>query len=53
MQNVISTLVTAICGAMIAVAAVIVMTNAGLMPVNEVQLRRKSKRPRAPRPTRR
>ncbi len=39
MQNVISTLVTAICGAMIAVAAVIVMTNAGLMPVNEVQLR--------------
>lgn len=39
MQNVISTLVTAICGAMIAVAAVIVMTNAGYMPVNEVQLR--------------
>jgi len=39
MQNVLTTLVTAICGAMIAVAAVIVMTNAGYMPVNEVQLR--------------
>jgi protein-disulfide isomerase len=30
--------VTAICGAMIAVAAVIVMTNAGYMPLNEGQL---------------
>jgi protein-disulfide isomerase len=39
MQNIVSTLVTAICGAMIAVAAVIVMTNTGYMPVNEVQLR--------------
>lgn len=39
MQNIVSTLVTALCGAMIAVAAVIVMTNAGLMPVNEIQLR--------------
>jgi len=39
MQNVISTLVTALCGAMIAVAVVIVMTNTGYMPVNEVQLR--------------
>src|SRR4051812_15571808 len=39
MQNIVSTLVTAICGAMIAVAAVIVMTNAGYMPVNEIQLR--------------
>ena len=38
MQNVMTTLVSAICGAMIAVAAVIVMTNAGLMPVNEAQL---------------
>ena len=38
MQNIVSTLVTAICGAMIAVAAVIVMTNAGVMPVNEIQL---------------
>jgi protein-disulfide isomerase len=39
MQNIISTLVTALCGAVIAVAAVIVMTNAGYMPVNEIQLR--------------
>ncbi len=39
MQNAISTLVTAICGAMIAVAAVIVMTNAGYMPVNEGAIR--------------
>lgn len=39
MQNVISTLVTAICGAMIAVAAVIVMTNMGYMPVNEARIR--------------
>jgi protein-disulfide isomerase len=39
MQNVLTTLVSAVCGAMIAVAAVIVMTNAGYMPVNEVQLR--------------
>ena len=39
MQNLISTLVTALCGAIIAVAAVIVMTNAGLMPVNQVQIR--------------
>ena len=38
MQNIVTTLVSAICGAMIAVAAVIVMTNAGLMPVNEAQL---------------
>jgi len=39
MQNALTSLVTAICGAMIAVAAVIVMTNAGYMPVNEAQLR--------------
>jgi protein-disulfide isomerase len=39
MQNMISTLVTALCGAVIAVAAVIVMTNAGYMPINEIQLR--------------
>src|SRR5690349_5320894 len=39
MQNIVSTLVTAVCGAMIAVAAVIVMTNAGLMPVNGDQIR--------------
>lgn len=39
MQNVLTTLITAICGALIAVAAVVVMTNAGLMPVNETQLR--------------
>jgi len=39
MQNILTTLITAICGAMIAVAAVVVMTNAGLMPVNEAQLR--------------
>jgi protein-disulfide isomerase len=39
MQNVLTTLVSAVCGAMIAVAAVIVMTNAGVMPINEVQLR--------------
>lgn len=39
MQNLISTLVTALCGAVIAVAAVIVMTNAGLMPVNGQQIR--------------
>ena len=39
MQNIISTLVTALCGAMIAVAAVIVMTNAGVMPVNEIGVR--------------
>ncbi len=34
-----TTLVTAICGALIAVAAVVVLTNAGYMPVNEMQLR--------------
>ena len=39
MQNALTSLVTAICGAMIAVAAVIVMTNAGYMPINEAQLR--------------
>ena len=39
MQNALTSLVTAICGAMIAVAAVIVMTNAGFMPINEAQLR--------------
>jgi len=39
MQNVLTTLITAVCGAMIAVAAVVVMTNAGMMPVNEAQLR--------------
>ncbi|HJR57325.1 MAG TPA: thioredoxin domain-containing protein [Rhizomicrobium sp.] len=39
MQNIVSTLVTAICGAMIAVAAVIVMTNTGIMPVNEIRIR--------------
>lgn len=39
MQNVISTLVTAICGAMIAVAAIFVMTNLGYMPVNGPQIR--------------
>ncbi len=39
MQNIISTLVTAICGAMIAVAAIIVMTNMGVMPVNGPQIR--------------
>jgi len=38
MHNIVTTLVSAICGAMIAVAAVIVMTNAGVMPVNETQL---------------
>jgi protein-disulfide isomerase len=39
MQNVLTTLITAVCGALIAVAAVVVMTNAGLMPLNEAQLR--------------
>jgi len=39
MQNIISTLVTAICGAMIAVAAIFVMTNLGYMPVNGPQIR--------------
>jgi protein-disulfide isomerase len=39
MQNIVSTIVTALCGAMIAVAAVIVMTNAGYMPVNEAGIR--------------
>ena len=39
MQNILTTLVTAICGALIAVAAVVVMTNAGIMPVNEAGLR--------------
>jgi protein-disulfide isomerase len=39
MQNILTTLITAICGALIAVAAVVVMTNAGLMPLNEAQLR--------------
>jgi len=39
MQNVIATLVTAICGAMIAVAAIFVMTNMGYMPVNGPQIR--------------
>ena len=38
MQNVTTTLVAALCGAMLAVAAVIVMTNAGYMPVNEAQM---------------
>ncbi len=39
MQNMVTTLVTALCGALIAVAAVVVLTNAGYMPVNEIQLR--------------
>lgn len=39
MQNILSTLVTAICGAVIAVAAIIVMTNMGVMPVNGPQIR--------------
>lgn len=39
MQNALTSLMTAICGAMIAVAAVIVMTNAGYMPINQTQLR--------------
>src|SRR3569833_918597 len=39
MQNMVSPLVSALCGAMLAVAAVIVMTNAGYMPVNEIGLR--------------
>jgi protein-disulfide isomerase len=39
MQNMVTTLVTALCGALIAVAAVVVLTNAGYMPLNEIQLR--------------
>ena len=39
MQNIVTTLVTALCGALIAVAAVVVLTNAGYMPLNETQLR--------------
>ncbi|MBV9548410.1 MAG: thioredoxin domain-containing protein [Alphaproteobacteria bacterium] len=39
MQNMMATLVTALCGALIAVAAVVVLTNAGYMPLNEIQLR--------------
>jgi len=38
MQNLINTLTGAICGAIIAVAAVIVLTNLGRMPINETQL---------------
>ncbi len=39
MQNMLTTLTTALCGALIAVAAVVVLTNAGYMPLNEIQLR--------------
>jgi protein-disulfide isomerase len=38
MQNMLTTLVTALCGALIAVAAVVVLTNEGYMPINEAQL---------------
>jgi protein-disulfide isomerase len=38
MQNLITTLTGAICGAIIAVATVIVLTNLGHMPINETQL---------------
>jgi len=39
MQNMLTTLTTAFCGALIAVAAVVVMTNAGYMPLNDIQMR--------------